>query len=842
VSADVLDRIRTKIFADAADLDGIMGSRGEPHISGFTTNPTLMWKAGLTDYEEVGRRIPAEIDELPISFEVFADKSPEMRRQAERIATCGDNVYVKIPVSNTRGESMADLAGALSGDEIKVNITAVTLRQVAEITGAVAGGAPSYLSVFAGRIADAGVDLVPIMREALEVMAEAPRAELIWASPRELLNLVRADAIGCHVITMTHDLLVSTRPSARTSTSSPSKPCACSTATPRRRGSSSSATGVVPGVANGPMRPKVAQTWVARLSEPLPAKRDTTPTWLLPGPIRRLRLLLRQARDLAAETHRQVIEARAEQNAGLARLEVRLQEIAGRAAAPRDPQTDRREANGPAAAVKLFTSVSDDLDLFPHFLRHYAQAGVTDFFVVAPSEVVDVMTPLASDYAVTIVPADPAGAARHVGSTEQVSNLRRRHQQKDEWVVIAEADEFVDFPKSITEIAAAAEAEGANVVRGTMYDRFTPDGHPSEVEPASDLAELFPVRSRFIRDVMRGWDQKAILVKGLHTLDGEHVASTELIIDRYKWIQGSVQRQRARARTSDEADGDWRREYDPALRHYDAHGRFAGEKLGGELCLPEWEFVPEGWARSGKTRGWRAEEVARAYREKWPQFLEAVEGPGPLGVGHETPLGAPIRRDDPLAQNAVLAWAYVLARASHDAARISVLDWGGALGHHSVLARKLFPELELDYHCRELPAVCTEARQVLPDVTFHDDDRCLGAMYDVVLASNSLQYDEDWASRLEGLAGATRDWLFVTRVPVVCNHPSFVVLQRAYRYGYATEYLGWALSRQELLDVAGAFGLALVREFALLPPYSIDGAPDTVTDLGFLFSRSTGDK
>ena len=135
--------------------------------------------------------------------------------------------------------------------------------------------------------------------------------------------------------------------------------------------------------------------------------------------------------DLAAETHRQVIEARAEQNAGLARLEVRLQEIAGRAAAPRDAQTDRREANGAAGAVKLFTSVSDDLDLFPHFLRHYAQAGVTDFFVVAPSEVVDVMTPLASDYATTIVPADPAGAARHVGSTEQVSNLRRRHQQKD---------------------------------------------------------------------------------------------------------------------------------------------------------------------------------------------------------------------------------------------------------------------------------------------------------------------------------------------------------------------------------------------------------------------------
>jgi transaldolase len=201
----VLDRLRTKIFADGADLDGIVALAREPHIDGFTTNPTLMWKAGLTDYEEFGRRILAEVDELPISFEVFADEAPEMRRQAERI---GDNVYVKIPVSNTRGESMAELAGALSDEGIKVNVTALfTPRQVAEITGAVADGAPSYLSVFAGRIADAGVDPVPIMGEALDIMAAAPRAELIWASPRELLNLVQADAIGCHVITMTHDLL-----------------------------------------------------------------------------------------------------------------------------------------------------------------------------------------------------------------------------------------------------------------------------------------------------------------------------------------------------------------------------------------------------------------------------------------------------------------------------------------------------------------------------------------------------------------------------------------------------------------------------------------------------------
>jgi transaldolase len=204
----VLDRIRTKIFADGADLDGILDLARQPHIQGFTTNPTLMWKAGLSDYEEFGRRILEQVRELPISFEVFADDAADMRRQAERIATWGENVYVKIPVSNTEGDSMATLAGAMSADGIKVNVTAMfTPRQVAEVTEAVADGAPSYLSVFAGRIADAGIEPVPVMREALQIMRCAPRAELIWASPRELLNLVQADQIGCHVITMTHDLL-----------------------------------------------------------------------------------------------------------------------------------------------------------------------------------------------------------------------------------------------------------------------------------------------------------------------------------------------------------------------------------------------------------------------------------------------------------------------------------------------------------------------------------------------------------------------------------------------------------------------------------------------------------
>jgi transaldolase len=204
----MLDQIQTKVFADGADLDGILRLSADPLIRGFTTNPTLMWKAGLTDYEEFARRLLEQITHLPISFEVFADDEAEMRRQARKIATWGPNVYVKIPVTTTRGESMAPLVRELSEDGIQVNVTALfTTAQVELITEAVRDGAPSYISVFAGRIADAGIDPVPIMASSVRILTAAPRSELIWASPREVLNLVQADQVGCHIITMTHDLI-----------------------------------------------------------------------------------------------------------------------------------------------------------------------------------------------------------------------------------------------------------------------------------------------------------------------------------------------------------------------------------------------------------------------------------------------------------------------------------------------------------------------------------------------------------------------------------------------------------------------------------------------------------
>jgi transaldolase len=204
----MLDQISTRIFADGADLDGILALAADPRIAGFTTNPTLMRKAGLTDYVKFAHSLLEHVTEHPISFEVFADNAAEMRRQAHIIASWGENVYVKIPVTSTVGESMAPLVRELAEDGVKVNVTALfTTAQVELITAAVADGAPSCISVFAGRIADAGVDPIPIMARSVEIMAQAPRSELIWASPREILNLVQANAIGCHIITITHELL-----------------------------------------------------------------------------------------------------------------------------------------------------------------------------------------------------------------------------------------------------------------------------------------------------------------------------------------------------------------------------------------------------------------------------------------------------------------------------------------------------------------------------------------------------------------------------------------------------------------------------------------------------------
>ena len=202
------DNLKVKLFADGADKATMMELYRNPMIQGFTTNPTLMRKAGIADYGEFARDILSSIADRPISLEVFADEFDDMERQARLIAGWGENVYVKIPVTNTRREPSLDLICRLTHAGIKLNVTALlTLDQVRDVTAALAGGAPSCVSVFAGRIADTGRDPVPLMAKAVEMVSVHPGMELIWASPRELLNIIQADAIGCHIITATPDVL-----------------------------------------------------------------------------------------------------------------------------------------------------------------------------------------------------------------------------------------------------------------------------------------------------------------------------------------------------------------------------------------------------------------------------------------------------------------------------------------------------------------------------------------------------------------------------------------------------------------------------------------------------------
>ncbi len=200
--------LRVKVFADGADKQGMLEMYRNPVIKGFTTNPTLMRKAGVADYRSFALDIMRAIPDRPISFEVFSDDFDEMERQAREIARWGDNVYVKIPVTNTLGDSSERVIRSLTRSGVKVNVTALlALDQVQAVSRALSGGAPACISVFAGRVADTGRDPVPLMTAAMEMLRPHPNIELIWASPRELLNVFQADAVGCHIITVSNDIL-----------------------------------------------------------------------------------------------------------------------------------------------------------------------------------------------------------------------------------------------------------------------------------------------------------------------------------------------------------------------------------------------------------------------------------------------------------------------------------------------------------------------------------------------------------------------------------------------------------------------------------------------------------
>lgn len=200
--------LRIHLYSDGADVRDMVAAREAGLVKGFTTNPTLMRRSGITDYESFARDALQAVSGMPISFEVFADEFDEMERQAKLISTWGEGVFVKIPITNTRGESAVPLIRRLSGAGVKLNVTAIlTLQQVKDVVDALDASVPAIVSVFAGRIADTGRDPVPLMKEARAIVDAKPKAQLLWASPRELLNIIQADECGCHIITVTPDIL-----------------------------------------------------------------------------------------------------------------------------------------------------------------------------------------------------------------------------------------------------------------------------------------------------------------------------------------------------------------------------------------------------------------------------------------------------------------------------------------------------------------------------------------------------------------------------------------------------------------------------------------------------------
>jgi putative methyltransferase (TIGR04325 family) len=254
------------------------------------------------------------------------------------------------------------------------------------------------------------------------------------------------------------------------------------------------------------------------------------------------------------------------------------------------------------------------------------------------------------------------------------------------------------------------------------------------------------------------------------------------------------------------------------------------------LRRSQWHYVGDAWPTGDpRTSGWSHPSVVAAQLARWPKFLAAVESTAPLAVNHES---AEVRTDSASAHNAILSFCYVLARAAGNRGHLSVLDWGGGLGYYAAIARAALPDLAMAYTVKEMPAVCAEARRLHADVTFIDDETAaLSGRYDLVFASNSIQYAEDWRTLIGRLGGAAGRWLFLTRVPNVRHADSFVVSQRPHHVGYRTEYLSWVFNRDELLAHVAALGLRLQREFLMVDERNdhIIGAPEASDSAGFLF-------
>jgi putative methyltransferase (TIGR04325 family) len=255
----------------------------------------------------------------------------------------------------------------------------------------------------------------------------------------------------------------------------------------------------------------------------------------------------------------------------------------------------------------------------------------------------------------------------------------------------------------------------------------------------------------------------------------------------------------------------------------------------------EWEYIPEAWAYAEthpEVKGWNVQDVLKTYKEKWPQFVAMVQGTGPLGVAHESALTT---NEDINSHNSIMAFAYALALAARQKDRLSMLDWGGGIGHYYLLAQVLLPDVEIEYHCKDVAVLAEHGATLFPDAHFYTDDVCLQRTYDFVLASTSLHYSEDWRTVLHDLAAASKDYLLVTRLPTKLHVPDYVFVQRPYAYGYNTEYLGWCLNRTGFLNQAHLLGMTLVREFVIGERPPIVNAPEPCQYRGFLFRVVPGE-
>lgn len=255
-------------------------------------------------------------------------------------------------------------------------------------------------------------------------------------------------------------------------------------------------------------------------------------------------------------------------------------------------------------------------------------------------------------------------------------------------------------------------------------------------------------------------------------------------------------------------------------------------------ALGEWEYLPKGW-RADELRGdgWNDASVATAHEHHWPTLVENLQGPGPLGVSHFLHSHG---REDRADHNAMMSYGYVLARASRKKDSISILDWGGALGHYYLYSRALLPEVAIEYHCHDVPGLCEVGRRLLPQVHFSEDgEDVLRRRYDLVISSSSLHYFHDWRSVAARLAAAASEFLYIARLQTAVRGGAFAVVQRPYHSAYRGEYQSWFLSRRELVSRLEETGLELVREFVYAEDWHVRGAPEKGDCRGFLFRRAS---